>query len=88
MNQPPIIDGLYDELFAMRIELQDVFNDESEIIFELRQYLLTSRLIQPQYIPFYLHNFYNLFGVPISEEELNTLFQQRTVEDIFREQIT
>jgi len=65
----------YDELFAFRVMLQDDFENESDIIRELRYELLQRGMPQND-IPNFLKNFYEKYGINISlntiNESLNT----------------
>tara|TARA_A100001015_G_scaffold201730_1_gene225242 strand:+ start:4681 stop:6186 length:1506 start_codon:yes stop_codon:yes gene_type:complete len=61
----------YDELFALRVSLQDDYTDEADIIRQLKTFLLQS--LQLEEIDDYLHNFYNSFGINISVEDLKEI---------------
>jgi len=69
MNQ--VID--YDELFALRIFLQDEYQDESDIINEL-YFELRKKKIPKKKIPEILKEFYNKFGFDISLETIKKSF--------------
>tara|TARA_E500000178_G_C17019787_1_gene754927 strand:+ start:760 stop:2361 length:1602 start_codon:yes stop_codon:yes gene_type:complete len=58
----------FDELFALRVTLQDEYTDEADIIRQLKSYLLQSMSLEE--IDQYLHEFYNSFGINIPIEEL------------------
>lgn len=58
----------HDELFALRVTLQDEYTDEADIIRQLKSYLLQSMALEE--IDQYLHEFYNSFGINIPIEEL------------------
>ena len=58
----------FDELFALRVTLQDEYTDEADIIRQLKSYLLQSMALEE--IDQYLHEFYNSFGINIPIEEL------------------
>jgi hypothetical protein len=60
----------FDELFAMRLMLQDDFLDESLIIRELNSQLIFSGM-PPLTIPTYLKDFYSSFGIEISIDTIN-----------------
>lgn len=61
----------YDELFALRVTLQDEYTDEADIIRQLKSYLLQSLSLEE--IDQYLHEFYNSFGINIPIEELRDI---------------
>jgi uncharacterized protein YdiU (UPF0061 family) len=60
----------YDELFAQRIYLQDEFENESDIIKELK-YILLDKGISNETIPNILKDFYEHFGINITIEQIN-----------------
>jgi hypothetical protein len=60
----------FDELFAIRLMLQDDFLDENKIIRELNAQLLFSGM-SAELIPSYLKDFYAFFGIDISIDVIN-----------------
>jgi len=62
----------FDELFAVRVSLQDTFEAESDIIRELKYDLLESGM-PSQNIPNYLKEFYEHFGITITIEQINEI---------------
>jgi hypothetical protein len=64
----PSID--FDQLFALRVMLQDDYENESDIIIELR-YELIQLGMTPENIPNFLKNFYEHFGINISLDTIN-----------------
>lgn len=64
----PTID--FDQLFALRVLLQDDFENESDIIKELRYELLQLGMTEAN-IPSFLKNFYENFGINISINTIN-----------------
>ena len=60
----------YDDLFAYRVMLQDEFENESDIIRELRYELLQRGMPQAD-IPNFLRNFYQTFEINISLNTIN-----------------
>jgi hypothetical protein len=62
----------FDELFAVRVSLQDTFEAESDIIRELKYDLLESGM-PSQNIPNYLKEFYEHFGINITIEQINEI---------------
>ena len=65
------IEEFYSYLFAVRIALQDRYENESDIIIELKKYLLDIGEL-PDTISQTLYNFYQHFGINI---QLNTIEQ-------------
>jgi hypothetical protein len=69
----------YDDLFAIRVMFQDEFENESDIIRELRYELLQRGMPQAD-IPDYLRQFYELYGINISLNTINeTLSTEQTM---------
>lgn len=66
----------FDDLFALRITLQEEYTDEADIIRQLKSYLLQSLSIEE--IDEYLHNFYNSFGINIPIEDLRDVKLDRS----------
>lgn len=64
----PTID--FDQLFALRVMLQDDFENESDIIKELKHELIQLGMIAEN-IPEFLKNFYEHFGINISLNTIN-----------------
>ena len=64
----PTID--FDQLFALRVMLQDDYENESDIIKELR-YELIQLGMAPENIPDLLKNFYENFRINISLNTIN-----------------
>lgn len=62
----------FDELFAVRVSLQDTFEAESDIILELKYDLLESGM-SSQNIPNYLREFYEHFGITITIDQINEI---------------
>ena len=62
----------FDELFAVRVALQDTFEAESDIIRELKYDLLESGM-PSQNIPNFLKEFYEHFGITITIEQINEI---------------
>jgi len=71
----PTID--FDQLFALRVMLQDDFENESDIIKELR-YELIQLGMTPENIPNFLKNFYEHFGINISLNTINESFNSNS----------
>ena len=63
---------LFSELFAYRVVLQDSYENESDIIRELKNYLRDQNLISSVNIPNILHEFYKIYGIEIP---LDTIIQ-------------
>jgi hypothetical protein len=61
---------LFEYLFALRISLQDSYENESDIIRELKYYLRDINTPSTQ-INQTLHDFYNLYGINISVETID-----------------
>jgi len=59
---------LFEYLFALRISLQDSYENESDIIRELRIYLRDNNI---PLINETLHEFYELYGINVSVETIN-----------------
>ena len=77
----------HDELFALRVTLQDEYTDEADIIRQLKSYLLQSMALEE--IDQYLHEFYNSFGINIPIEELRDVrLDRRFVRRIQRNNIS
>lgn len=73
----------YDELFALRVTLQDDYTDEADIIRQLKSYLL--QFMSLEEIDQYLHEFYNSFGINIPIEDLrNVKLDRRFISRIQR----
>jgi hypothetical protein len=77
----PSID--FDQLFALRVMLQDDYENESDIIIELR-YELIQLGMTPENIPNFLKNFYEHFGINISLDTINQTLtpQHNNISDI------
>jgi len=73
MENEPTID--FDQLFALRVMLQDDYENESDIIIELRYELIQLGMI-PENIPNFLKNFYEHFGINISLDTINQTLTQ------------
>ena len=58
------IEELYSYLFAVRVSLQDIYESESDIIRELKNYLLDTGE-NPHTINQTLHGFYQHYGIDI-----------------------
>ena len=71
----------FDELFALRILHQDDFEDESDIIRELK-YDLIQKGIPVENIPNNLKNFYEAFGINITLEQINEALQPSEEENM------
>lgn len=67
----------FDELFALRIMLQDDILDENTIIRELKSQLILSGM-PPLTIPVYLKDFYSHFGINISIDDINEAITSST----------
>lgn len=65
----------YDSLFAMRVAFQDVHNDESEIIKELKTELRISGMPEEE-ISDYLVGFYSSYGINIDKELIESIDNQ------------
>ena len=61
--------GLYDDLFAYRFALLDVYMNENDIIKKLK-YRLIEIGIDYNEINDFLYNFYNYFNISITYEEI------------------
>ncbi len=71
----------FDEIFAVRILLQDDYQDENEIIRELK-YELIQRGMSQENIPNYLKEFYEAFGFNITLEQINEALQPSEEEQL------
>ena len=63
----------FDDLFALRIELSDEFQDENIIIKELKMILLRNGFNNMDEVNNYLVEFYNNFGINISLKQFKML---------------
>ena len=63
----------FDELFALRISLQDMYNDECEIIKNLKMHLRNTTNLSIDEINNNIHDFYNSFGVPIEISTISSI---------------
>ena len=68
----------FDDLFALRIELSDEFQDENIIIKELKMILLRNGLTNMEEVNNYLVEFYNNFGIDMSLETIQNVNIQIT----------
>ena len=68
----------FDDLFALRIELSDEFQDENIIIKELKMILLRNGLTNMDEVNNYLVEFYNNFGIDMSLETIQNVNIQIT----------
>ncbi len=64
------LDELFSELFAYRIMLQDSYENESDIIREIKNYLIEIG-ISINNIPQIIHDFYKTYGFEISLDTVN-----------------
>ena len=71
----------FDELFALRISFQDEFENENDIMYELR-YELIKRGIEIEYIPNILKQFYEYIGINITIEQINDVLYPTHEEQI------
>ena len=62
----------FEDLFAIRIAYQDMYNDESNIIRELKKELIRDNM-NSQEIDDYLVNFYKNYGIEISKETISAI---------------
>ena len=62
----------FDDLFALRIYYLDEFEDESEVIKELKYKLLENQMEESQ-INKYLFEFYKSYGIDIPESEISEI---------------
>jgi hypothetical protein len=62
----------FDDLFALRVVLQDEYDDETDIIYELKHELSTKGLTVDM-VNKYLVDFYTNFGIDISEESIKSV---------------
>ena len=62
----------FEDLFAMRIAYQDMYNDESNIIRELKKELIRSGMNSNE-IDDFLVEFYNNYGINISKETISSI---------------
>jgi len=60
----------FDEIFALRVLLQDEYENENDIIREIK-YELLSRGMLEENIPAFIQEFYEKFGINISLEQIN-----------------
>ena len=63
----------YDDLFALRIELSDEFQDENLIIKELKMIFLRNGLNNMDQVNNYLVEFYNNFGINMDLETIQNV---------------
>ena len=71
----------FDELFALRISFQDEFENENDIMYELK-YELIKRGIEIEYIPNILKQFYEYIGINITIEQINDVLYPTHEEQI------
>lgn len=64
------LDELFSDLFAYRIMLQDSYDNESDIIREIKNYLIEIGISLAN-IPEIIHDFYKTYGFEISIEVIN-----------------
>ena len=60
----------FDEIFALRVLLQDEYENENDIIREIK-YELLSRGMLEENIPAFIQEFYEKFGINITLEQIN-----------------
>ena len=65
----------YDYLFALRLQLQDEFENESDIIIELK-YELLNKGVQEDEIVNTLYMFYELYGITMSKETITQVLKE------------
>ena len=65
----------YDYLFALRLQLQDEFENESDIIIELK-YELLNKGVQEDEIVNTLYIFYELYGITMSKETITQVLKE------------
>jgi len=71
----------FDELFALRISFQDEFENENDIMYELK-YELIKRGIEIEYIPNILKQFYEYIGINMTIEQINDVLYPTPEEQI------
>jgi hypothetical protein len=71
----------FDELFALRILLQDEFENESDIIRELK-YELIQKGTPEENIPNYLKQFYEAFGINMTLDQINEALEPSQEEQL------
>jgi len=71
----------FDELFALRISFQDEFENENDIMYELK-YELIKRGIEIEYIPNILKQFYEYIGINMTIEQINDVLYPTHEEQI------
>lgn len=76
------LDELFSELFAYRILLQDSYENESDIIREIKNYLIEIG-ISLNNIPQIIHEFYKTYGFEISLDVVNQACINPIVNNIF-----
>ena len=77
----PNLDELFSELFAYRIMLQDSYENESDIIREIKNYLIEIGITISN-IPQIIHEFYKNFGYEISLDVVNEACSNQMVNNI------
>ncbi len=77
----PNLDELFSELFAYRIMLQDSYENESDIIREIKNYLIEIGITISN-IPQIIHEFYKNFGYEISLDVVNQACTNQMVNNI------
>ena len=77
----PNLDELFSELFAYRIMLQDSYDNESDIIREIKNYLIEIGITISN-IPQIIHEFYKNFGYEISLDVVNEACSNQMVNNI------
>jgi len=78
----PNLDELFSELFAYRIMLQDSYENESDIIREIKNYLIENGITISN-IPQIILDFYKNFGYEISLDVVNQACANQMVDNIF-----
>ena len=79
MNQN--LDELFSELFAYRIMLEDSYDNESDIIFKIKKYLIELGITISN-IPQIILDFYKTFGYEISFDVVNQACGNQMVDNI------
>ena len=77
----PNLDELFSELFAYRIMLQDSYDNESDIIREIKNYLIEIGITISN-IPQIILDFYKTFGYEISLDVVNEACSNQMVNNI------
>lgn len=79
-------DTKFDELFALRVLLQDEFENEYDIIRELK-YNLLQQGMSIQNIPNHIKEFYEAFNINITDDQINEILEPNETEQLTNQMI-